>query len=421
MKPGNLHTRRAFLHNCGIVTAGITLPQFLLQTAESVAAGAGWEAGSSAPLPGFKDDHILVVVQLSGGNDGLNTLVPYTDDNYFKARPRLALNGGQRIRVDDNLAMNNALAGLKGLYDDGKVAVIQGVGYPNPDRSHFRSMEIWHTASDSDRNEYSGWVGRYFDNCCEGTPAPTAGVYLGNELPQAFYGKRGTGVSFSSPEDFGYVAGKKGDDTRNFRAMNDTNGEKKNASLDFLRHVTDGAMVSQDKIHQISSKVKNTANYPMDSFTNSLATIARMIAGGLGSRIYYTSLGGFDTHTNQEGTHDRLLQRYSTGIAAFYADLKKLNESRRVVIMTFSEFGRRVEQNGSNGTDHGTAAPMFLIGDSIKGGVYGKAPSLTDLDQGDLKFTTDFRSVYATALKKWFDADPALVLGRNFETVPFFA
>ncbi|MBI3735312.1 DUF1501 domain-containing protein, partial [Candidatus Sumerlaeota bacterium] len=408
MKPVRLHTRREFLGNCGIAATGMALPQFLLKTAQSVAAQSGWEQGSGAPLPGFKDDHILVVIQLSGGNDGLNTVIPHQDDGYFKARPRLALEGGKRLRLDDQTSFNNVMSGMKALHDDGKLAIVEGVGYPNPDRSHFRSMEIWHTAVDSDKSEYTGWVGRYFDNCCEGKPEPTSGIYLGNELPQAFYGKKGIGVSFSSPDEFGYVAGKKGDDTRSFRSMNDATAKAGNKSLEFLRHVTDGAMVSQERIHAIARKVKNETNYPGDPFASGLATIARMIAGGLGTRIYYTALGGFDTHSNQIGTQDRLLQRYSEAVAAFYNDLRKMGESRRVLVMTFSEFGRRVAENASGGTDHGTAAPMFLIGDPVKGGFHGKRPSLTDLDQGDLKFTTDFRWVYATVMQRWLGAKPSL-------------
>jgi uncharacterized protein (DUF1501 family) len=360
----------------------------------------------------------LVVLQLSGGNDGLNTLTPHNDDQYFKLRPRLALRGGDRLRLNDDLSLHRNLSGFKSLFDEGKAAIIEGVGYPNPDRSHFRSMEIWHTASDSDRYETSGWIGRYFDNFCEGYPQSTAGVYLGNELPQAFYGDKGMGVSFSAPEEFGFVAGKKGDDTSSFRSMARRQAALENETLDFLRHVTDGANLSQDRIQEVSRKVKNQVGYPGDPLAESMATIARMIAGGLGSRIYYTSLGGFDTHSAQQGAHDRLLDRFSRAVLAFQNDLKALGESRRVVTMVFSEFGRRVEENASGGTDHGAAAPMFLIGDPIKGGLYGARPSLTDLDGGDLKFTTDFRSVYASVLNQWFGVDPKVVLKREFDRLP---
>jgi uncharacterized protein (DUF1501 family) len=418
MNPVILRTRREFLGNCGVMAAGLTIPQFLVSTANGVASGHGWEAGSSAPLPGFKDDHVLVVIQLSGGNDGLNAIVPHSDDDYFRARPRLALKGGQRLRVDDDTSLNNSLAGIKGLYDAGKLAVIEGVGYPNPNRSHFRSMEIWHTATDSDRYGRDGWIGRYFDNCCEGRPVPTAGIFVGNELPQAFMGEKGMGISFQAPEDFGYVAGRKGDDKRSFRSMNSKAQPPDNESLDFLRHMTDSAMASADRVHEIAGKLKNDSKYPRDPFALGLATIARMIAGGLGSRIYYISLGGFDTHANQIGQQDRLLKRYADGVTAFHRDLHDMKESRRVLTMTFSEFGRRVGENASGGTDHGTAAPMFLIGDPVRPGLHGKRPSLSDLDGGDLKHTTDFRSVYASILRQWFGVEPSTVLGRAFSEEP---
>lgn len=410
----HLRTRREFLCNCGIVTAGLTMPQFLLHTAQSVAAEGGWEAGSAAPLPGFKDDHVLVVIQLSGGNDGLNTLIPFSDDAYRKARPRIGVSPADLLKIDGDVALNAAAKQLKGLYDAGKLAIIEGVGYPNPDRSHFRSMEIWHTASDSDKFETTGWIGRYFDNHCSGKPIPTAGVFVGGELPQAFDSSRGMGVAFTTPESFGYVAGKKGDDSRSYRLMNSNHVPAPNETLDFLRHITDSANVSTDKIHSIAAQSKNAVKYPNNQLAENLATIARMIAGGLGSRIYYTSLGGFDTHANQQGAQARLLTTFADSVEAFQRDLRQLGESRRVITMAFSEFGRRVEENASMGTDHGTAGPMFLIGDAVQGGLKGQRPSLTDLDGGDLKHTTDFRGVYASVLSGWFNINPKTVLGREY-------
>jgi uncharacterized protein (DUF1501 family) len=409
-----LRTRREFLCNCGIVTAGLTLPQFLLHTATSVAAQSGWEAGSAVPLPGFKDDHVLVVIQLGGGNDGLNMLVPYSDDAYRRARPKIGVSPADLLKIDDHLAFNASATSLKKLYDGGKVAIVEGVGYPNPDRSHFRSMEIWHTASDSDRFDSTGWIGRYFDNHCEGKPIPTAGVFVGAELPQAFDGTRGMGVAFSAPESFGYVAGKKGDDTRSYRQMNAAKEPTKNESLDFLRHVTDNANISTDKIHTIAANSKNAIQYPANPLAQSLATIARMIRGGLGARLYYTAISGFDTHANQANAHNRLLTGLGDAVEAFQRDLHQMGESRRVLTLTFSEFGRRVNENASGGTDHGTAGPMMLIGDMVNPGLKGQRPSLTDLDEGDLKFTTDFRSVYATVLRHWFTINPKTVMGREF-------
>lgn len=419
IRPDLLRTRREFLANSGFLAATACAPGFLADTAAAVGAASGWEGESGAPLPGFKDDRVLVVIQLSGGNDGLNTVVPFSDDAYGRARGELALKPGEIVRVNDDTAFHSALAPLKGLYDRGVVSVVEGVGYPNPDRSHFRSMEIWHTACDSDANPRDGWIGRYFDNCCAGAPAPgpEVGVYLGNELPQAFQGARGLGVAFSSPEDYGYVAGKHGDDSRAFRAMNRRShegGEGSGATLDFLRHVVEDAMLSSDRVQRIANAVKNEVQYPREPFAQSLATIARGVRGGLGTRIYYTALGGFDTHSNQTGQHAALLARYAQGVAAFRNDLERMGQSGRVLVMTFSEFGRRLAANASRGTDHGVAGPMFLIGDAVEAGLRGARPSLSELDQGDLIHTTDFRSVYAAVLEDWFAADSESVLGRAF-------
>ena len=414
MKTPTVYTRRNFLGNCGVASLGVAMPQFLLHTAESVAMQNGWERRSAAPLPGFKDDHVLVVVQLSGGNDGLNTVVPRTNDAYHRARPRLALQPRALLRIDDEVSLNVNMSGFKDLYDKGNVAIIEGVGYPNPNRSHFRSTEIWHTASDSDRFAPDGWVGRYFDNNCSGKPGPLVGVNIGAELPQAFDGTGGFGVAFESPRSFGYVAGRNGDDMRSFKMMNSKGHRTGNKTLDFLRHVTDSAVVSTERVQKIAGDSKNSVRYPQSGLARALAIVARMISGGLGTRLYYVTLGGFDTHANQENTHNRLMREYSEAISAFHRDLKKMRQSERVISMTFSEFGRRVGENGSQGTDHGTAAPMFVIGDAIMGGLKGKRPSLTNLDQGDLKFTGDFRSVYASVIHQWLNADPVSVLGREF-------
>lgn len=421
MKDEILRTRREFLGNCAVATFGLTLPQFITSTAHAVGAASGWEAGSAAPIRGFKDGRILIVVQLSGGNDGLNTLIPFSDDAYHRVRPRLAVAEAGRIRIDDDLAMHSSLAPLKKLYDRGKVALIEGVGYPNPDRSHFRSMEIWHTASDSDSYLASGWIGRYFDNYCSGSAPPTTGVFLGPELPQAFDGERPVSVAVEAPERFGYIAGHKGDDSTSFRKFNAPPGPQPGhdsgigGNLDFLRHMTAAANTSSDRIREIAGRVQNAARYPGSPFAHQLSTIAKMIAGGLGTRIFYVSLGGFDTHANQRGSQSRLLRVYAEGIAAFMNDLGQMGLSHRVAVATFSEFGRRVSENASGGTDHGTAAPMFLIGDFVQGGLKGKRPSLTSLDNnGDLIHTVDFRSVYAEILTDWFEVDASTVVAGSY-------
>jgi uncharacterized protein (DUF1501 family) len=400
-------TRRSFLIGGLKVTAALPLWPGLARGLGSACA---------------EGERALVIVQLTGGNDGLNTLVPHRQDAYFRARPAIGLPRGELHRLDDDHGLHPSMAKLAALFTEGRAAAVHGVGYPEPDRSHFRSMEIWQTASDADEYKSSGWVGRYFDNECEGRPQALAGVYLGNDLPQAFHGDKGMGVAFQSPENFGYVSGVKGNDMRSFKEMNRSGVASGNAALDFLRHVTDNAIATSDHLHKIAREQINTVQYPNDAFAQSLASIARMIGGGLGTRIYYTAISGFDTHANQVGPHNNLMNRYQSAVGAFQRDLTRMGESRRVVTMTFSEFGRRVAENANVGTDHGTAAPMFLMGDPVKAGLHGKRPSLTDLDRGgDMKFTTDFRSVYGSVLRQWFGADPKPTLDGEFAELPLIA
>ena len=439
MKTKNtLQTRREFLRTSMLgVAATWTLPVFLEKTffaLDAMAANAVTQTATG------KDGTILVVLQLAGGNDGLNTLVPYGDDAYHRARPRLALPNNQILTIDHHVGLNQKLAGLKSLYEEGHLAIVQGVGYPNPNRSHFRSTEIWQTASDADRNETHGWLGRYFDNCCSGAD-PTIGVAIGEEMPQAFAAKNPTGITFSRPEQFRWRAsasntGQMSAEETFFRQLNGFDEESTPAAtdgasigtlpgtskselstLDFLQRTALDAQLSSDKILAIARKYKSTIPYPQGQLAASLNIIARMIAGGLTARVYYASQGGFDTHAGQFNTHGRLMTELNDTIAAFVADLKQQGNFERVLLITFSEFGRRVAENANGGTDHGTAAPMFVLGGRVKPGLFGKHPSLTDLDHGDLKFNTDFRSVYGTVLDSWLNTPSQIVLGRKFPSL----
>ena len=413
-----------------------TLPVFLEKTLFALDAMAADAITQSVT---GKDGTILVVLQMAGGNDGLNMVVPYGDDAYYRARPRLGLAADKILKIDNYAGLNGKLAGLKSLYDEGHLAIIQGVGYPNPNRSHFRSTEIWQTASDADRNVTEGWIGRYFDNCCSGAD-PTIGVAIGGEMPQAFAAKTPTGITFSQPEQFRWrpsepSAGKMSTEEFFFRQLNEggdsdesgitatdgasvaaLSGKTKSdlGTLDFLQRTALDAQLSSDKILEISRKYKSTVVYPPGQLAASLNIIARMIAGGLPTRVYYASQGGFDTHAGQMNAHERLMGELNEAIAAFVADLKQQGNFNRVLLMTFSEFGRRVAENANGGTDHGAAAPMFVLGGAVKPGLFGKSPSLTDLDRGDLKFNTDFRSVYGTVLDQWLKAPSQVVLGRKF-------
>jgi len=415
-----------------------TLPVFLEKTFFALAALA---ADAVTQTVTGKDGTILVILQMAGGNNGLNMVVPFADDAYHRARPRLSLPADQILKIDNYVGLNPKLAGLKSLYDEGHVAIVQGVGYPNPNRSHFRSTEIWQTASDADRTLSEGWLGRYFDNCCAGVD-PTVGVAIGEETPQAFAAKNPTGVTFSRPEQFRFRpsepdGGRMSAEEMLFRQLNETasgeeavaapdgasvgaiNGKTKSdlSTLDFLQRTALDAQLSSDKILAIARKSKSTVTYPQGQLAASLNIIARMIGGGLPTRVYYASQGGFDTHAGQINAHQRLMTEFNDAVAAFVSDLKQQGNFERVLLMTFSEFGRRVQENANGGTDHGAAAPMFVLGGAVKPGLFGKYPSMTDLDHGDLKFNTDFRSVYGTVLDRWLKAPSQTVLGRKFSSL----
>ena len=399
-------TRRDFMKNAGLFTAmGVVAPQFLTQTVE----------GATQSIAGFENDHVLVVVQLGGGNDGLNTVVPYSNDRYYNLRPRLGIKKEELLPLNNDIAFTSKMAGMKSLYDNGQLAVVQGIGYPNPDRSHFRSMEIWQTASDSDAYESNGWIGRYFDHECSGSARPQVGVAIGKERPQAFAGTKGYGVAFEDPAQYGWVEGNAADNVNNFTRINDQTRDG-DSNIDFLRHVTSNAIMSSREIQAAAEKARLSGTGRRRPINKTMTDIAAMIKYELATRIYYVSASGFDTHVNQLGQHANLWGQISDSLAEFQAQLRKDGTAKRVITLVFSEFGRRVQENESGGTDHGTAAPLFLMGDSINAGLHGTYPSLTDLDQGDLKYTVDFREVYATLLEQWFEVDSVPILGKRFPT-----
>jgi len=318
---------------------------------------------------------------------------------------------------------------MKSLFDDGRMAIVQGVGYPNPNRSHFRSTDIWSSGYPEKEVVTSGWIGRYFDNACPGCE-PHVGVSVGERMPLAMQGERVTPVSFETAETYRYTGPDAEDYLRlNLREQPTTKpaakltqaarkAQKNENTLDFLHRTAMDAQLSSDQILAMTKRHQPGADYPRNPFGNGLHSVAAMIAGGLPTRVYYVSLGGFDTHQNQKGRHENLMTQLAQGVSAFWADLKAQKNDDRVMMMTFSEFGRRVEQNASGGTDHGAAAPMFVIGGGVKAGVFGQHPSLTDLDQGDLKYNTDFRSVYATILQQWMDTPSKPILGQQFKLMP---
>ncbi len=433
-------TRRDFLRTTALGTAfSWTVPSFLAHTFSQLQAEA---ADKGSLVQTGKDGTILVILQMAGGNDGLNTVVPFANDHYQKARPKLAFGGKAVHKLNDELGFHPNLAGFKALFDEGQLAVVQGVGYPNPNRSHFRSTDIWQTASDSNRYEKYGWLGRYFDNTCQGCD-PTIGITVGRQMPLAFAGKSPVGVSLDNPENYRFITtDKPGPDElpmmeETFHKLNTSDDSSDNANsgatigslggslahrgspLDYVERTALDAQLSSETIRAASAKVQNQAEYPLSQLANSLKLVARLIGGGLPTRIFYVSQGGYDTHSNQSNAQDRLLKELGDSMKAFLADMKAQGNLERVLVMTFSEFGRRVAENASGGTDHGAASVMFLAGSKLKAGLLGKYPSLApgDLLNGDLKFTTDFRSVYASVLEQWLKTHSAPILGRQFPPV----
>ncbi|HET6203179.1 MAG TPA: DUF1501 domain-containing protein [Planctomycetota bacterium] len=362
---------------------------------------------------------ILVVVQLSGGNDGLNTLVPYADDLYHKARPTLRVDPKDVLRLDDRAGLHPSLAPLRARYDKGEVAVVQGVGYPNPDRSHFRSMEIWHTARVEGPLPRAGWLGRFADAA---SGPPTLLVHFGSPLPYALEREAGTALAFDGPDAFSMAGDRRFPQDRDeqlaaFRKICDCGGGPASYA-EVVRATAASALASAEEVKECVAKGSNKANYPAGQ---RLPLVARMIGGGMRTRIYYATVYGFDTHANQKGLHGNLLGQFASSVDAFFQDLEAIGRAKDVVLLAFSEFGRRVAENGSGGTDHGTAGPVFLVGPRVKGGLIGEPPNLADLVDGDPKFGIDFRSVYASVLRDGLGADPVAALGGEFAPVPLFA
>jgi uncharacterized protein (DUF1501 family) len=432
-----LQTRREFLRRTVLGSSlAWTVPAFLANTFSALQAEA---ADSAIQKPTGKDATILVVLQMAGGNDGINTVVPYANDFYHKARPRIGHKPEDVLKINGDIGLHGAMKGFKELYDAGQLSIIQGVGYPNPNRSHFRSTEIWQTASDADKIEKYGWLGRYFDNACAGAD-PVVGVTIGNQLPESFFAAKPTGICFSNPQNYRFMANGAAME-ESYRKLNelemssplpDDNSGGSIASLpagmpmtggravDFITRTALDAQQSSDEIRGIAARVQNQAGYPPSQLGGSLKLVARLIGGGLPTRIYYVSQGGYDTHTNQLASQQRLLGDLAECVKAFTDDLKAQGNLPRVLVMTFSEFGRRVAENANGGTDHGAAAPVFVIGNKVNAGLLGRYPSLApaDLFEGDIRYNVDFRNVYAAVLENWLKTKSAPILGRRFAPLP---
>ncbi len=369
-------------------------------------------------LPGGADDRVLLVINLQGGNDGLNTVVPHGMPEYYSYRPSLGVAPNDVLRIDERVGLNSALAALKAMYDTGQVAIVQGAGYPNPDHSHFRSTEIWQTAV-PDKYATTGWLGRYLDAANLPSSNLFNAVAVSPVLPEALIAERVDVPAIDALRGYGLASDRNKTQRGAFAAFaSDTRAPFSSPYLPMVAMIEDHAERGASELPKLVAGYTTNATYPATPLGRSLALAAQIIGSRLGTRVLYVQHGSFDTHVSQKATQDRLLKELSEAVAAFYADLAAHGNEKRTLTMTFSEFGRRVAENANRGTDHGEAAPMFLVGGGLRGGLYGEHPSLANLDNGDATYTVDFRSVYATVIEKWFGRPTTGVIAGSFPTVP---
>lgn len=398
-------TRRSFLQTASFVSTAPLLPAIFSRTAR---------AAGSAP-----DARTLVVIQLDGGNDGINTVVPYADDAYGRARVKLRLEQNELHKLDDHVALHPAMRAAKELFDDGRLAVVQGVGYPNPNRSHFESMRIWQTASfDKDQHDSYGWLGRALDRGSANRvdAQPGSSIFIGGgDTPVTLWARKSASISLTSAEDLELTIPPE--------LQGATIPAAPEESLrQFVGHEVLAAYAAARDFteRRRGRRAETNSGYPTTELGSQLQLVSQLLQGAAGARVYYVLHPGFDTHAAQLNTHYHLLRELSAALKAFLDDLRAAQLDDRVVVLCFSEFGRRVSENDSQGTDHGAAGPVMLAGSPLRGGLVGAPPNLTDLEHGDLKMQIDFRQVYATLLDQWLAIPSRHVLGTNYDPLPLF-
>jgi uncharacterized protein (DUF1501 family) len=402
--------RRQFARLAGLTALSATVPSFLHKTGVAL---AGPSHPGAKPLPGLKDNHVLVILQLAGGNDGLNTLVPYADDQYHKLRPRIGISAKRVLKLDDHFGLHPEMLELQKLFHEGGLALVPNVGYPNPSRSHFRSSDIWETASPSGQMWKSGWVGRYFDAECQGVPGAMLGLRLGGQPALTFAGDHTRAATLANPSLLEVPA--TGALEKGIEKLNKVEPTGIGA-LDFIQRTGNETHALARRMKAVVRDVQPAVEYPPYALCQSLRLVAQMIVAHVPTRVYYVTLAGFDTHSAQLNRHAGLLQELSQALGLFRKDLKAQGQLDRVLLLTFSEFGRRASENKQLGTDHGTGNVVFLVGGKVKPGIHGAPPDLTKLDSvGDPHFGVDFRSIYADVLRDWLNADPDHVLGEQFK------
>jgi uncharacterized protein (DUF1501 family) len=396
--PSHTTTRRHFLQQSALVSLAPLVPAFLSRSASA--------------LEVKPDDRVLVVIQLDGGNDGLNTVVPFADENYARFRRELLIKTAEVLKLDAAVGLHPSMKPAAELIEDRRLAIVQGVGYPNPNRSHFESMAIWHharlAASGHDGN---GWLGRAAEQFQPRRSSTPDSISIGaDSVPVALRGRRASPLSLQNEADLKL-------------SVADLNGGHRTTSAPGLaafvqQTVADSFTAAQRFRESADSSPSGVEKYPSSKLAENLQLVAKLLKLGGDTRIYYVSQSGYDTHAAQLYTHSGLLREFSGALKAFLDDLKAARLDERVIVLAFSEFGRRVEENGSAGTDHGAAGPVFLAGPSVRAGLIGDHPSLTDMEQGDLKMAIDFRQVYATLLDRWLGMDSRQALPGEFSPLP---
>lgn len=407
----DLISRRDLMKRGGVIAIGLMAPRWLstIAQADMISMSKGGKALS---------DTILVVCQLSGGNDGLNTFIPYANKKYYAYRPTIGIPDDKVLHVNEQMGFHPSMQGMADLFKAGKVAVINNVGYPQPNRSHFKSMEIWQSASPTSTIR-NGWIGRHFDQQLSVGPMnPVVALGLSTEKPLALSAKNASIPCFASLSDVQNLIGDPAAEQmlRDIQGMDAPLGSNTRVVQQASRAALDAMDILSKQLKGYTSK----QTYGTDAFGKGFQQIAQLIATSPKTRVVYFSAGGFDTHARQTDTQEKLLGGFSQAISAFQSEMEAVGKADKVVVLVFSEFGRRVQENGSAGTDHGQAAPMFLIGKNVKGGMYGPIPDLDNLANGDVKFTTDFREVYAATLDEWMGGDSEIVLGEKFQHAPVF-
>jgi len=397
-----LINRRKFLHLGSLATGTLMLPKFL--------------KAFDSPAYGISGNKVLVVLQLSGGNDGLNTVIPIRNDIYYRERPGLAITKDKALSLDTEAGLHPSLSNIKALYDEGNLAILNNVGYPNPDRSHFRSMDIWQSASSSDEYLNSGWLGRYLDAQCPGCSKPTQVLEMDDMLSLALSGEQMKGIALRDPKRLYETSQDPFFKDSLLAGMR----EQAEDPTSYLYKVMSETLSGADYIFQQSKLRPSVTVYPNTEIGKNLKTIASLISSDINTRVYYVSLGSFDTHVGQQAKQEKLFIDLNDAIKPFTDDLKSNHRFEDVLMMSFSEFGRRVGENSSGGTDHGTANNMFLISGGLKNkGLLNGMPDLSNLTEGDLNQQLDFKRVYATVLNKWLQADDYKILGKKYEYLNF--